>query len=88
MTTFDLWLTTQPTDDDIEPSQRHLEDARDQLSDEAGDMPSDDQVYALACMLAVQEAREAAIADEDECEALACESWRDDMEDRYGDGPL
>jgi len=41
-------------------------------------------VYALACMLAVQEAREADL----DAEEHAAESWRDDNEDRYGDGPL
>jgi hypothetical protein len=84
MTTFDLWLTHQPTGDDIEPTQRHLEDARDQLSDDGGDMPSDDQVYALACMLAVEEAR----AAQDEADEHAAESSREDSEYFEGDGPL
>jgi len=91
MNGFDLWLTTQPTSDDApEPSQRHLDAARDELRTEgmrAGEeefCATADEVYALACMLAVEEAR----ASQDEADEHAAESWRDDMEDRYGDGPL
>ena len=85
MTTFDLWLTTQPTGDTIEPSQRHFDDARDELSADADDAEVDDaQVYALACMLAAEEAR----AAQDEADEHAAESSREDSEYFDGDGPL
>jgi hypothetical protein len=83
MTTFDRWLTTRPDEGDFEPSSRLLADARDQLSDEGGEMPSDEEVYALAVTLAEREAEAAA----DDAEEHAAESYRDDCEDRFGDGP-
>ena len=82
MNGFDLWLTRLPPAEAIEPMQRHLEDARDQLSDDGGDMPTDDQVYALACMLAVDDAIHAAyISRQDEGESMA------DDRDEIGDWP-
>jgi hypothetical protein len=81
MSTFDLWLQTQP-DDAPEPTARNLADARDQLSDEGGEMPSDDEVYNLACMLAADDAEQSR-RDAEEYEA---DSINDDR-DREGDGP-
>jgi hypothetical protein len=80
---FDRWLTHNPAEDQPEPTTRHLADARDQLAEEGGEMPTDDEVYALACMLMDEEAR----ASQDDADEHAAESSRDDDDDRYGDGP-
>jgi hypothetical protein len=75
MSAFDLWLQTQP-DDTPEPTARNLADARDQLSDEGGEMPSDDEVYNLACMLAADDVEQ---SRRDEADNMA------DARDEEGD---
>jgi hypothetical protein len=76
---FDLWLTHNRADDEApEPSASHLADARAELPAGA----SDDEVYALAAMLAAEEARESATwAAEAEADS------RNDDRDQEGDGP-
>jgi hypothetical protein len=76
---FDNWLTTQPTEEDIEPSERNLKEAQREL----GPYSSEEEVWNLACMLAQREAD----ASREAAEEHAAESSREDMEDRYGDGP-
>lgn len=78
MTAFDSWLTTPP-DDPPEPSQRHLDDARDELPEDA----TDEEVYNLACMLLADEIRQS----EDDAAMAAAELREDDRMERYGDGP-
>jgi hypothetical protein len=77
MNGFDLWLTTNRADDDApEPSAANLADARDELPAGA----SDDEVYALAAMLAAEEARSwAERAEADEADS------RNDDRDEEGD---
>jgi len=85
---FDLWLTTQPEQEAIEPSQQNFQDARAKLSEGPLDEElSEDEIYNLACMYAMNDAYNAKL-DAEDAEISAEESRRESLEDRYGDGPL
>jgi hypothetical protein len=80
---FNAWLTYNPFEEEhLEPSARIIAEARDQIADMGGPMPTDEEVYTLACMLAANERKDM----ERNAEEAEADSLREDREE-VGDGP-